>query len=209
MLRDVGIGAGEQDHVVGDVGHRGPHLRPVDHPFVAVLDRLGGGRCHVGAGLRLGVAERRECLSVEQRRHDRLLEMVAAVFHQDRGGDDRDAHRVDRRPGQLHFFVEHDRLERSATTTAELFRHGAGEPALGCQRSMQLRNVHGAVVGDVEHRFVEVLGEERLHLGAEGLNLGRETEVHQAAPFTGPNSASARRAYSAAGSPSWRIHAVA
>ena len=209
MLRDVGIGAGQQDHVVSDMGHRGPHLRSVDHPFVAVLDRLGGGRGDVGAGLRLGVAERCECLSVEQRRHDRLLEMVAAVFHQDRCGDDRDAHRVDRRPGELHFFVEHDRLERSATTTAELFRDGAGEPAFRRQCSMQLGNVHGAVVGDVKHRFVEVLGEERLHLGAEGLDLGRETEVHQAAPSTGPNSASARRAYSAAGSPSWRIHAVA
>ena len=191
------------------MGHGGPHFSPVDHPFVAVLDRLGCGRCDVGAGLRLGVAERRERLPVEQSRHDRLLEMVAAVFHQDRCGDDRDAHCVDRRPGELHFFVEHDRLERGTTTTAELFRDGAGEPALGRQRSMQLGNVHGAVVGDVEHRFVEVLGKERLHLGAEGLDLGWETEVHQAAPSTGPNSASARRAYSAAGSPSWRIHAVA
>src|SRR6266550_2996066 len=56
VLGHVRVGAGEQHHVVGDVGERGPHLLPVDHPVLAVLDRARLQGREVGARIRLRVA---------------------------------------------------------------------------------------------------------------------------------------------------------
>jgi hypothetical protein len=49
VLGGVGIGAGGQPDVVGVAGEGGEDLLAVDHPLVAVLDRLGGERGQVGA----------------------------------------------------------------------------------------------------------------------------------------------------------------
>ena len=55
VLRRVGVGAGEQEAVVGELGLGGPHLLAVDHPLVAVEHGRGLERREVGAGV--GLAE--------------------------------------------------------------------------------------------------------------------------------------------------------
>ena len=54
MLRGVGIGAGEQEDVVGVLRLGGPDLLPVDDPLVAVELGPGLERGEVAAGIRLG-----------------------------------------------------------------------------------------------------------------------------------------------------------
>ena len=55
MLRDVGVGAGQEHAEVGVLAARGPHLLAVDDPLVAVLDGPGLQAGQVRA--RLGLAE--------------------------------------------------------------------------------------------------------------------------------------------------------
>ena len=55
VLRDVGIGAGQEHADVGDLRARRPHLLPVDDPLVAVTHRRGGEAGEVGPGA--GLAE--------------------------------------------------------------------------------------------------------------------------------------------------------
>ena len=52
MLGGIGIGAGDQDAHVADVGTRRPDLRPVDHVLVAVTHSPGGevGEIRTGVG---------------------------------------------------------------------------------------------------------------------------------------------------------------
>ena len=52
VLRRVGVGAGEQEDVVGVLGLRGPHLLPVDDPLVAVEHGGGLEAGEVGSGVR-------------------------------------------------------------------------------------------------------------------------------------------------------------
>jgi hypothetical protein len=55
VLGSVGVGAGEEEHVVGELGLRGPHLLAVDHPLVAV--EHGGGLEAGEVGAAVGLAE--------------------------------------------------------------------------------------------------------------------------------------------------------
>ena len=55
VLRRIGVGAGDEHAHVGRLAERGPDLLPVDHPFVAVSDGLGGQAGKIGAGA--GLAE--------------------------------------------------------------------------------------------------------------------------------------------------------
>ena len=57
VLGHIRVGAGQQQDPVRLVGHGGPHLPAVDHPPVTVAHRSGGDGGHVGAVVRLAVAE--------------------------------------------------------------------------------------------------------------------------------------------------------
>ena len=61
----VGVGAGEQEDVVGEVAGRRPDLLAVDHPFVAVERGPAAEVAEVGSGVRLGVALAPEVLARE------------------------------------------------------------------------------------------------------------------------------------------------
>ena len=60
VLRRVGVGAGQQEDVVGVVGLGRPHLLPVDHPLVPVElgPRLEAGQVRAGVGLAEALAPR-------------------------------------------------------------------------------------------------------------------------------------------------------
>ena len=50
VLRRVGIGPGDEQAPLGELGARAPHLLAVDHPLVAVADGSASERGEVGAG---------------------------------------------------------------------------------------------------------------------------------------------------------------
>ncbi len=98
VLGGLRVRAGQQEHVVGLVGHRREHLLATDDPIVAVTRRPGGHCGHVGPGVGLAVAETAHDLTVEDARQDvGLLVLVAA---DEQGGSDHggDVQAVDRRP---------------------------------------------------------------------------------------------------------------
>ena len=63
VLGRVGVGAGQQEDVVGVLGLGGPHLLAVDDPLVAVElgPRLEAGQVDPGVGLAEPLAPRRSC----------------------------------------------------------------------------------------------------------------------------------------------------
>ena len=68
VLRHVGIGAGEQQAPVGDVGVAGPDLVPVDDVLVAVAHRARAQRREVGAGVGFAEALAPAVAPADQRR---------------------------------------------------------------------------------------------------------------------------------------------
>jgi hypothetical protein len=86
VLGQVGVGAGDQQRAPGVLGQRGPHLLPVGHPLLAVLNRAGGQRGQVAA--RAGLAEQLapDLLARPERAQPALLLLLAAVGEDGRGG---------------------------------------------------------------------------------------------------------------------------
>ena len=99
VLRDVGIGAGQEHADVGDLRARRPDLLPVDDPLVAVLDRRGGeaGEVGAGAGLAEELAPR---LAAGDGVADVALLLLVGAVHRDRGRREQRAepHRRAQRP---------------------------------------------------------------------------------------------------------------
>jgi len=79
---DLGVGLADDDEVVGDGPVRDPHLRPVDHPLVAVLLRACGDRGHVRARLRLRDGRAHHRVAGGHLGQDALLLLVRAELHQ-------------------------------------------------------------------------------------------------------------------------------
>ena len=67
VLRHIGVGAGDEDAELGEVGQRGPDLLAVDHVLVAVADRPGAEVGEVGAGAGLAEQLAPDLLAGEQR----------------------------------------------------------------------------------------------------------------------------------------------
>ena len=141
VLRDVGVGAGEAEHVLGHVGERGPDLLAVDDVVVAVADGAGLEGGEVGAGLGLGEALAPHVFAGEDAGDVLLLLLVGAV-HEDGGPEDRDAEPADedgrrgRACGRLH--VVDELLHDGHLGAAVLLRPAQGDVAglveLRCQR---------------------------------------------------------------------------
>ena len=84
MLGRVGVGAGQQEDVVGVLGLRGPYLLSVDHPFVAVQlgPRLEAGQVRPGVGLAEALAP--GDLAFEDARDELLLLLLGAPLQEGR-----------------------------------------------------------------------------------------------------------------------------
>ena len=68
----------EHDVEVGDAGVGDPVLRPVDHPLAAVAHGARAHRRRIGAGVRLGQAERGRPLAGRAARQEALLQLGRA-----------------------------------------------------------------------------------------------------------------------------------
>ena len=79
MLGDVPVGAGDQHAVLGGLGARCPDLLSVDHPLLAVPDRLGAKTGEVASGARLAEELTPLLLTGEHRAKKTLLLLITAV----------------------------------------------------------------------------------------------------------------------------------
>ncbi len=166
VLGRVGVGAGDEHAVVGEVGQGVPHLLAIHDPLVAVTDRTGAEAGEVGAGARLAEELAPLLLAGEHRAEEALLLGVVAV------GDDR-------RAGE-----EHEELRRSE-------RLGARRPQALLDRLLQLGpKAHSAeAFGEVDPRQAGVvlvasellvaldlgvvIGEELVDRVVDALRVGR------------------------------------
>ena len=85
VLGHVGIGAGDDDAVVGVMRARGPDLLAVDHPAVAVTLGPGADAGHVGARRRLGEELAPDFLAVQRGLDVALQVLGRGIGHH--GGD--------------------------------------------------------------------------------------------------------------------------
>ena len=138
------VGHREHDVEVGDPEVRDPVLGAVDHPLVAVLDRLGEHPARVRAGLGLRQRERRRPLAAGAARQEALLELL--------GSEQPDRERAE----LLH---HQDQRGRGAGLGDLLDRHvehqraGAGAAVLGLEREPE-----DVLLGEQLAQVVRVLG---------------------------------------------------
>ncbi len=133
---------------VGEPAVRGPRLRPLDDPLVAVAAGGGAHRRRVGAGVRLGEAVGAEELAAEHVGQPRLLLLLGPAGHEPEARErmDRDAH-ADRGPHRADL-LEHLEVDL------------VGQPAA----AVLLRVGQPQQAGAAEHRE-HVTGERRVRLG--------------------------------------------
>ena len=148
VLGRVGVGAGEQEAVVGVLGLGGPDLLAVDDPLVAVELGLALQAGEVGAGVGLGEALAPRRLALEDAGEELLLLLLGPPL-QDRRADEGVAEEVAAHrgadPGEL--LVEHHVLHGRQALAAVLLRPRRADPPA------------------LEELLVPLLGERGLLLG--------------------------------------------
>ena len=181
MLRHVGVGAGEEQAPVGDVGVARPDLVAVDHVLVAVARRGRAQRREVGAGVGLAEALAPALAPADQAGQEPVLDRVAAV-RRDALHEVAEA-RPRRRARGRELVVEDDVEHRRQVVTAEARRPAQPEEAGVVERGVPL-GLAGPVlvVGRRRRQAGIVVGEPRPQAGPE-LRLGRRvTKVHRSPP---------------------------
>jgi hypothetical protein len=187
VLRDARVGAGEQHHPVRDLREAGPDLLPVDDEVVTVPHGPGLEGREIRARIGLGVALAPDLLAGQDLLEVPLLLRVGAVRDDRRAGHP-EAEDVERRrrPMEHQLLVEEELLHPREPAAAVLLRPREPEepglvelplpvPAEIVELGPRHLADHGAR-GPVRR---EVGGEPRSHLGAEGLLLGSEPEIHR------------------------------
>ncbi len=139
----VRVGAAGQPEVVGVVRAGGERLLAVHDVFVAVPDRPGAQRGEVGAGLRLGVADREVDLPGQDPRQEEVLLLGAAVRQQG-GRHGLQGDRGQRHVGAGRLVHEDLLLDRAEPAAAVLGREAEPEPAVAAQSRHEFA-VRGAV----------------------------------------------------------------
>ena len=123
VLRRVGVGAGQQEDVVGVLRLGGPDLLAVDDPLVAVELGPGLEAGQVGAGVGLAEALAPGDLALEDARDELLLLLLGAPLQDgraDEGVTEEVAPQRGAGPGEL--LVQHDLLEQGEPLAAVLGR---------------------------------------------------------------------------------------
>jgi hypothetical protein len=134
VLGGIGVGAGQQEDVVGELGLGGPHLLAVDHPLVAVEFGPGLERGQVAAGVGLGEPLAPGDGPVEDAGDELLLLLLGGPL-QDGGADQGVAEEVGPQgglgPGEL--LVQHHRLHQRESLAPVLHWPRGADPAPGEQ----------------------------------------------------------------------------
>ncbi len=173
MLGGLGVGAGEEDAVVGAVCVAGPDLLAVHHPLVAVELGAGSERGEVRAGVGLAEELAPDLLAPQQRPKEALPLPVAP------GGED-----GGRRPpdpdGVVRPRVDSGPVELLVDDQPVL---GVGVPA---PRGREPR-CHQAGVGQLGGGGLGVLGEPGTHLHPAGVVFRGQAQVHARASLPRPS----------------------
>ena len=192
VLHLVGVGAGDDDAVVGDVGEGGPHLLTVEHPLVTVELGLGLQAGDVGAGARLG-----EHLTPHRAAGDVVGEELALLLRRAVLVEHRQAHAVaDDELAVHHRVVALDLApdllvgERQAATAVFGGERNAGETGVcggGEVRPLLVDRRSAGALGVGLHEVDALLTERiRLALGQAGRGARRRDGVgHVLAPSSG------------------------
>ena len=185
MLRCVGIGAGQQEAVVGVVALSGPDLLPVDDPLVTIEHGTGLQRRQVGARVRLAEALAPARLALQDRGQELLLLFLSAPL-QDRRADERVAEEVgpQRCLGPRELLRQHDTLHRGEPLAAVLDGPRGADPAAGEQlRRPLVVELLARLRAHLEARLRpagrQVLVQPRPDLAAERLGVGGIAQVHE------------------------------
>ena len=130
-LRHVGIGAGEQEDVVGVLRLGRPHLLAVDDPFVAVELGPGLERGEVAAGVGLGEALAPRDLAARGSSAGRALLLLGAPLagSSARRGCRRRSRPAWARSASGELLVQHDALHERQPSAAVLLRPRGADPA--------------------------------------------------------------------------------
>ena len=184
VLGDVGVGAGEDEAPVGEVGVAGPDLVPGDDVVVAVADRPGAERGEVGAGVGLAEALAPAVPAVDDAGQEAAADVLVAMV-EDAEHEVAEA-RAGRGAGGGELVVDDHVVDAGQPLAADLGRpRQAEEPAVveglvpgGLALPVLVRRGGGGQVRVV----VDQPGPEA---GPELGLLGRVTEVHGGTPSFG------------------------
>ena len=130
MLGCIGIGAGEQEAIVGVVSTSGPYFLTIDDPLVSIENRCRLQRCQVGS--RVGFAE--SLTPTRGAVHDVGQELFLLFFGaplQQRRSNQSVTEEVSPQ-WRLHgceFFRQHNALHGGQTLAAVLLGPGCADPA--------------------------------------------------------------------------------
>ena len=177
----VGVGAGEQQAPVGDVGVARPDLVPVDHVLVAVARRGRAQRREVGAGVGLAEPLAPALAPADEPGEEAVLDRVAPV-----GADalhEIAQARPRRRAGSRELLVEDHVEDGREVVAAEPGRPAQAEEAGVVQRRVPLRLAGPVLVVGRRRREPGVVVRQPGAQPRPELGLGRRvTEVHRPPP---------------------------
>ena len=155
---------------------------PLMTQLVAVGHRGGLQRREVGAGARLGVADRDAQIAREDLRHDLAAMVVVAVLRQ-RGADRLRGEERERETRAHHLLDEDELLERRHAAPAELLRPAQADPAVAAHLAhRRLPQRTAALAGALLELRVQLGRDQRLEIGAQflaqALLFGGELDFH-------------------------------
>ncbi len=159
VLGRVGIGAGEQEAVVGVVATGGPHLLAVDDPLVAVEHRRRLQAGQVGAGVGLAEALAPAHLAAQDLGQELPLLLLGPPLQQ-RRPDERVAEEVGphRRLGPGELLGDHDALHRRQPLAAVLLGPGGADPTAAVELRRPLLVERRPLLGRHLEALVEPAG---------------------------------------------------
>ena len=196
-----------RDQVVRLVRVAGPDLGAVDEPAALGLGGPGLGREQVRARVRLAHADGEAHLALADARQHVGLDALAAVPEKHRPalpvGDEMQAHR---RVGDAELLGDDVALEEALLAAAVFLGPGHADPALGADLAAELLAVGAIDAAGVcaEGAGLDLLGEERAHLLAQRLALGRQADRVESQLGCHARLLSARQASATAHRRPWR-----
>ena len=189
MLGGRRVCPGEQEHVVGVLGPRGPHLLAVDDPLVAVDDGRGLERREIGT--RIGFAEplTPRDLTLQDLRKEVLLLILGSPL-QNGGTDERVTEEVStqRSAGTVELLVGDHVLHHRKALAAILLRPRSADPSAAAELlgpgGVEVATLLGSQVeAGFEPARRQVLLEPDPHFATKCFSIGRVVEFHENAAY--------------------------